>query len=91
MFYSTGNVQGKPLAEQIQQCLIDGCDPLNHRKAKQADSAIYLMKKLDCPAVIIECGFLSNPAEAARLRDEAYHKQLAAAVICGYLRSQSGM
>ena len=50
-----------------------------------------LMKKLDCPAVIIECGFLSNPAEEARLRDEAYHKQLAAAVICGYLRSQSGM
>lgn len=47
------------------------------------------MKKLDCPAVIIECGFLSNPAEEARLRDEAYHKQLAAAVICGYLRSQS--
>lgn len=47
VFYSTGNVQGKPLAEQIQQCLIDGCDPLNHRKAKQADSAIYLMKKLD--------------------------------------------
>ena len=84
-------MQGKPLAEQIQQCLIDGCDPLNHRKAKQADSAIYLMKKLDCPAVIIECGFLSNPAEEARLRDEAYHKQLAAAVICGYLRSQSGM
>ena len=82
--YSTGNVQSKPLAEQIQQCLIDGCDPLNHRKAKQADSAIYLMKKLDCPAVIIECGFLSNPAEEARLRDEAYHKQLAAAVICGY-------
>lgn len=68
-------MQGKPLAEQIQQCLIDGCDPLNHRKAKQADSAIYLMKKLDCPAVIIECGFLSNPAEEARLRDEAYHKQ----------------
>lgn len=61
-------MQGKPLAEQIQQCLIDGCDPLNHRKAKQADSAIYLMKKLDCPAVIIECGFLSNPAEEARLR-----------------------
>ena len=91
VFYSAGNVQGKPLAEQIQQCLIDGCDPLNHRKAKQADSAIYLMKKLDCPAVIIECGFLSNPAEEARLRDEAYHKQLAAAVICGYLRSQSGM
>lgn len=41
--------------------------------------------------MIIECGFLSNPAEEARLRDEAYHKQLAAAVICGYLRSQSGM
>ena len=61
-----------------------------NRKKVHIDN-LYLMKKLDCPAVIIECGFLSNPAEAARLRDEAYHKQLAAAVICGYLRSQSGM
>ena len=61
-----------------------------NRKKVHIDN-LYLMKKLDCPAVIIECGFLSNPAEEARLRDEAYHKQLAAAVICGYLRSQSGM
>lgn len=91
VFYSARNAESKPLAEQIQQCLIDGCDPTNHRQVKQADSAIYLMKKLDCPAVIIECGFLSNPAEEARLRDETYHKQLAAAVICGYLRTESGM
>ena len=91
VFYSAGNAESKPLAEQIQQCLIDGCDPTNHRQAKQADSAIYLMKKLNCPAVIIECGFLSNPEEERRLRDETYHKQLAAAVICGYLRTESGM
>ena len=91
VFYAAGSAAGKTLAEQLQQCLIDGCDPTNHRQAKQADSAIYLMKKLDCPAVIIECGFLSNPAEELRLRDENYHKQLAAAVICGYLRYQNGI
>ena len=91
VFYSAGNAESKPLAEQVQQCLVNGCDPANHRQAKQADSSIYLMKKLDCPAVIIECGFLSNPAEEARLRDENYHKQLAAAVICGYLRYQNGI
>ena len=91
VFYSAGNAESKPLAEQVQQCLIDGCDPTNHRQAKQADDSIYLMKNLDCPAVIVECGFLSNPAEEVRLRDENYHKQLAAAVICGYLRYQSGI
>ena len=40
VFYSTGNVQGKPLAEQIQQCLIDGCDPLNPAGQCQGDQAV---------------------------------------------------
>ena len=91
VFYSSGNAFGKHLAERLQQCLIDGCDPSNHRQAKQADDSIYLMKRLRCPAVIVECGFLSNPEEELRLRNEEYHKQLAAAVICGYLRAQNGM
>ena len=48
------------------------------------------MKQLDCPAVIVECGFLSNPAEEQRLNDTAYHKKLAASIVTGYLRYESG-
>lgn len=88
VFYSKNNPRSKTLAESAQAALIAGVDPENKREAKQAGSTIYLMKKLDCPAVVIECGFLSNPAEAEKLQQEEYHKQLAICIISGYLRDR---
>lgn len=86
VFFSRANPHSKALAENIQNALIEGADPQNTRQAKQAANTIYLMKKLECPAVIIECGFLSNPAEAERLQQEEYQKQLAVCILSGYLR-----
>ncbi len=57
-------------------------DPDNGRKCKTADSAIYLLHRAECPAVLVECGFLSNPDDCARLGDEAYLGQLATALLC---------
>ena len=76
----------QPLAEALQSALISGCDPENRRQAKQAESSVYLMRALTCPAVIVECGFLSNPDEETRLADENYHKKLAVCIVTGYLR-----
>ena len=67
------------LAEQLQAQLAVQVDPNNHRACKQAKD-IYLMEHVSCPAVLVECGFLSNSAEEALLRDAAYQKKLAAAV-----------
>ena len=67
------------LAEQLQSQLAAQVDPNNHRACKQAKD-IYLMEHVSCPAVLVECGFLSNSAEEALLRDAAYQKKLAAAV-----------
>lgn len=85
VFYSRNDPRSKALAEAVQDALVRGVDPENHRQAKQAASTIYLMKKLQCPAVVIECGFLSNPAEAEKLQQPEYQKQLAVCVIGGYL------
>ena len=74
----------------MQASLADGCDPANIRQAKRAENTIYLMNQLECPAVIVECGFLSNPAEEQRLNDTAYHKKLAASIVTGYLRYERG-
>lgn len=90
VFYSINHAGGKPLAEAIQRALIEGCDPDNRRAAKQAESSVYLMRTLRCPAVIVECGFLSNPEEETRLADENYHKKLAACIVTGFLRYESG-
>ena len=86
VFYSRNHPGSKALAEALQTALAEGADPENTRQAKQAANTIYLMKKLECPAVIIECGFLSNPAEAERLQREDYQKQLAVCILSGYLR-----
>lgn len=90
VFYSPNHAGSSALAELLQAALTEGCDPSNNRQAKQAESTIYLMKNLDCPAVIVECGFLSNPEEEQRLTDTEYHKKLAASIVTGYLRYESG-
>lgn len=91
VFYSTNHAGSRALAELLQDALIVGCDPTNTRQAKPADRNIYLMKTLECPAVIVECGFLSNPAEETLLGDPEYHKKLAASIVTGYLRYESGI
>lgn len=85
VFYSPNHAGSRVLAESLQDCLIRGCDPSNHRQAKQAERTIYLMKTLQCPAVIIECGFLSNPNEEKLLQEKTYQTQVALCIICGYL------
>ncbi|MDO5141819.1 MAG: N-acetylmuramoyl-L-alanine amidase [Eubacteriales bacterium] len=90
VFYSPNHVDSRALAELVQDCLVRGCDPTNRRQARPAERTIYLMKQLDCPAAIVECGFLSNPAEEAQLRDPDHQKKLAAAIVTGYLRYANG-
>ena len=72
------------LAEAIQDSLRHGIDPRNHRKPKPAEG-IYLLEKIDNPAVLLECGFLSNPEEEALLRTDAYQKKLVCAVCAGLI------
>lgn len=71
------------LAQGIQNALRAGVDPDNHRQIKQSRS-VYLMEHVDCTAVLVECGFLSNPQEAERLKQGDYQRKLTAA-ICGAL------
>lgn len=63
------------LAKKLQSELIRTLNPGSKRNVKKADG-IYLMEYIDCPGVLIECGFLSNPEEEAKLRSPEYQKQL---------------
>lgn len=78
VFYA-GSDGSRVLAERLQQQLAAQVDPRNHRKCKRA-SDIYLMEHVTCPAVLVECGFLSNSAEEALLRNATYQTKLAAAI-----------
>ena len=82
VFYYTSSVEGKQLAKRLQERLVKGLDPQNHRQAKANDS-YYLLKKTACPIVIVECGFLSNREEAEKLSTDEYQEKVADAICNG--------
>ena len=84
VFYAAAD-GSRALAERLQTALGTQLDPDNHRACKKAGE-IYLLKHVSCPAVLVECGFLSNPAEEALLRTPEYQKKLAAVLCCGMLQ-----
>lgn len=86
VFYA--NTPGsQELGRQLQTQLVSVLNPGSNRKSKPI-SGVYLMENINCTGVLIECGFLSNPREEARLRDSDYQKRLCcviAAVISQHL------
>ena len=73
------------LAEGVQKAL-QGVSEDNRRGVVQIGKDVYLMNHIACPGVLVECGFVSNPAEARLLEDPAYQLKLAAAVLGGVLQ-----
>jgi len=63
------------LAEEIQNGFLQTINESSKRKCKKSDG-IYIMEQVHCPAVLIECGFLSNWQEESRLRDPEYQKKI---------------
>ena len=68
----------RELAQQIQDNIAVHLQTDNERKIKKADSALYILINNEItPAVMVECGFLSNPADAENLQNEDYQKMIA--------------
>ena len=87
VFYApTGG--SRELAELLQTALREELQPDNGRKAKPIPESVYLMNHVSCPAVLVECGFLTNPEEEALLRDGGYQRQLAAVLAGAWLTAQ---
>lgn len=84
VFYHADSAEGKKLADYIQQQFVKNVDPENERQIKANDS-YYLLKKTGMPIVIVECGFLSNYAEAEKLSTEEYQNSVAWAVYMGIM------
>jgi N-acetylmuramoyl-L-alanine amidase len=85
VFYHTqseeGNILAVTLQEQLKETIKDG----NHRKAK-SNTSYYMLKHTTCPLVIVECGYLSNRAEAALLVEEEYQEKMAWAIHLGIMK-----
>lgn len=89
VFYN--HVDGaQPLAEQIQASLNLSVNTGNEKQPRKIPDSIYLMKHAQAPAVLVECGFLSNAAETQLLQTAAHQKIIAAAILSGVLTAGEG-
>ena len=71
----------------MQEALTEALDLTRPRAPIQVRQGVYIMNHIDTPAILVECGFLSNPEEEAALRTEIYQIRLASALLSGYIRS----
>ncbi len=84
-YYSSNADTSRTLATTIEKSVRNSLQPSNNRASKQADSSIYLLDKLQCPAVLLECGFLSNATECNLLCAEQYQNNLCNAIVEGII------
>ena len=81
--FHNGKGTAETAALSIQQALNDAVNERD-KAAKRIDDSIYLMKHADCAAVLVECGFLSNPEETVLLQQPDYQLHIAAAIAAGF-------
>ena len=84
VYYSKNNEASYPLAVSIQEKIKAELQPENERVVKPGDG-IYLLENLENPAILIECGFLTNPEECEKLSEKEYQKQLSFSIFCGII------
>ena len=84
-YYSPNDPSSISLALSIEDSIRASLQPQNNRASKQADSSIYLLDNLQCPSVLLECGFLSNREECAMLCNEEYQNKLCEAIALGII------
>lgn len=84
VYYSENNAKSLVLAETIQSGAIASFSAMPERKVKPAKD-IYLMENVRIPAVLVECGFLSNYEEKELLKTDGYQKKLAVRIYASLL------
>lgn len=85
VWYGPKDPLSADIATAIQSTVRAQLQNDNARRTKAATESIYLLDKLESPAVLVECGFLSNPNEALQLSDTAYQQKLALAVFAAIM------
>ncbi|MBQ7761108.1 MAG: N-acetylmuramoyl-L-alanine amidase [Clostridia bacterium] len=80
VYYSKHNEKSSLLANDISKITKDFLQPENKRKPKVANSSIFVLDNLECPAILVECGFMSNESELEALKSDEYKRRLAICV-----------
>lgn len=85
VFYAPTD-ESDALAACLTVAFSEGLSKIHIKEPKAAPDTVYLMKHLTCPAVILEYGFITNPAEEQYLLKSENQYMLAYLTVCGSIR-----
>ena len=85
VFYAPNAEMSDLLADSIQSTIKQLLQPQNERVIKKGTKSIYILNNATIPAIIVECGFMSNQKELSLLKDENYQKKMAFSILCGII------
>jgi N-acetylmuramoyl-L-alanine amidase len=85
VFYGGGNPQSEVLAESVQAAVRNYLQPENSRLVKESTKSIYLLYYATKPAIMVECGFVSNAAELEKLKSDEYQNKICLCILRGVL------
>lgn len=86
VFYKGDNEESRLLAECVQKYIKNFADSSNMREAKDSKNSIFILNDSKVPAILAECGFLSNTDEEKMLLDPSYQDKIAYAIFSGTLK-----
>lgn len=85
VFYGTTHSESRVLAETLRGSVVTALQPENTRELKTGND-VFLLKNAKCPAAFVECGFLSNREELARLKQTDYQRKMALSIAIGVVQ-----
>lgn len=84
VYYSPENEESRLLASSVQQSVKNSLQTENERKIKKGEG-MYVLENIENTAILIECGFLTNPEECKKLSEKEYQKSLSFSIFCGII------
>ena len=82
--YKKDNSSSESLANQVKSSVKESLQPDNERAVKSGNE-MYVLENSPGEAILIECGFLSNPEECKKLSEKEYQNKLSFAIVCGII------
>jgi len=79
----------REFAESMQKLMISALNPENYRPAAAVPGRVFIMNNIKHPAILIECGFFSNPDEEALLKTDEYRLKIATVIAAGFMQNKN--
>lgn len=85
VFYGKNNYESQILAEYVQNGISSMLQKDNKREIKKTTDDIYILYRTTKPAILVECGFISDKNDLNNLKDENYQNKIAFSIACSTL------